>query len=71
MKAIQAKFEAQLAREGIAAEITFYAADGFSLLVEDSEQYQAAKALLAKVHGITFDSEDFDPEIGSIAYYKF
>lgn len=68
---VKKMMEAKLAIDGIAAEITFCRSDVFSVLVDDDVQFERLKALLHKIPTATFDSEDRDPEIGNIAYYRY
>jgi len=72
IKQIESKFAAQLARDGVTAEITFCHANMFSLCVMAADQFAKAKQILAKLGNAKFDSEDCsDPECGFFAYYQF
>jgi hypothetical protein len=68
---IQAQMASALLARGVSAEITFINACMFSVLVDDAAQFEAAKEIMAQVRAATFDSQDVDPECGSIAYYRF
>lgn len=68
---IKAKFEAQLQRQGVTAELTFINGSAFSLFCEDAAQFVKAKQILDGVNNATYESEDCDPEIGFFAYYSF
>jgi hypothetical protein len=63
--------EAKLDKDGIAAEITFCRKDMFSVLVEDGGQFDRLKVLFGNMPSAFYDSEDRDPEIGNIAFYRF
>lgn len=67
---IKAKMEAQFAKSGIAAEITFASKTMFSLFCEDAGQFVKAKQILDAANQ-SYESEDCDPEIGFFAYYNF
>lgn len=63
--------EAKLCKDGIDAEITFCRDNMFSVLVEDNAQFDRLKVLFGNIPTAFYDSEDRDPEIGNIAYYRF
>lgn len=69
--AIQTKFAAEFKRNGIEAEVTFCRADMFSILVDQVEQFERAKAIVAAIPTVAFDSEDRDAELGNVAFYRF
>jgi len=69
LNTIKAKIEAQLAREGVAAEITFCRKDMLSAFCEDAVQFCKAKGILSQA--AEYDSEDCDPKIGFFAYFAF
>lgn len=71
LKRIQERMAATLKREGVTAEITFINAGMFSVLVDGAEAFTKAKAIMATVPGVRFDSEDHDEECGNVAYYLF
>lgn len=66
---IQNMMAAKLRKDGIVSEITFIRDNMFSVMVDDFEQFERAKAIFAQVKTVRFDSEDCDPELGCIAYY--
>lgn len=68
---IAQQFGRALQAYGVSAEITFCRTDMFSVLVDDASQLETAKAVISQVHGVAFDSEDRDPECGSVAYFRF
>jgi hypothetical protein len=68
---VKKMMEAKLRRDGIAAEITFCRDDMFSVLVEDGGQFDRLKMLFGNIPSAVYDSEDRDPEIGNIAFYRF
>lgn len=68
---IKAQFEAQLARAGVTAEVTFINDSSFSLFCEDASQFVKAKRIMSQVPNAKFDSEDCDDEIGHFAYFSF
>lgn len=71
LDAVKKMMEAKLRKDGIAAEITFCRIDMFSILVEDNRQFDRMKVLLGNIPTAFYDSEDRDPEIGNIAFYRF
>lgn len=54
-------------------EVTFYRRDGFSVLTDSMEELTKAKAVLAKVDNVRFESEDVlaTDDCGYVAYYRF
>ncbi|MYM70516.1 hypothetical protein GTP45_27440 [Pseudoduganella sp. FT55W] len=68
---IQERMAAALKKDGVTAEITFINAGMFSVLVDGAAAFAKAKAIMAAVPGVRFDSEDQDEECGNVAYYFF
>jgi hypothetical protein len=68
---LQNMMASALLANGISAEITFCRANMFSVLVDNAQQFESAKGVLARVANAKFDSEDRDEECGHIAYYTF
>jgi preprotein translocase subunit SecD len=71
MKQIEKQFVDQLKKHGIEAEISFIRDDEIAVEVADKHQFDAAKKILSKVPNLKFNTEDHDPELGFIAWYKF
>ena len=71
LKQIQVQMAKALEKHGITAEITFCRTNMLSVFVEAPKQYADAKAVMAQVTALTFDSEDVEPGMGSVAFYTF
>jgi hypothetical protein len=67
---IKARMEAEFARQGVTAEVTFISSKMFSILCDDAAQFAKAKAMM-KAANQWLDSEECDDEIGHCAYYNF
>lgn len=71
LQIIQNKFADELKRNGIEAEVTFFRSDMFSILVDQTEQFERAKTIVGAIPTVAFDSEAGDEECGHVAYYRF